>query len=212
MGSNYRFSPFGEAIHPWINKADTKFNKNHYHVKLACGGPEALALKEAIELEAKEGFERFWETEQGKKIPLKERKTWSVYFPFEVETDDTGDTPTGYIVFDFKQNAQLKLKEGTTKEVTIGIVDAKNKPVTAPIFGGSVLRTMFTTRDVVVVSNKKAGVRLDFAKVQIRSLGQGASGGGGSFSEDEGGYEVESERLPSDHTGNGSSADTQGDY
>lgn len=186
MSKEYQLSPFGIATgYPWLNKPDTKFNADGvYHVDLTIGGPEAQALKDKIDAAAQAAFDLFFEEGDGKRIPAKERKTWSLYVPYKEDTDDNGN-PTGYIVFDFKQNAKIKLRDGTTKEIMVGLKDAKNNSVHKPIFGGSELRVMFTLRDIPMKSLKQVGVRMDMAQVQVKKL---ATSTGRNFGEIEDGY------------------------
>lgn len=197
MSKEYQLSPFGIATgYPWLNKPDTKFNTDGvYHVDLMIGGPEAQALKEKIDTAAQAAFDLFFEEGDGKKVPAKERKAWSLYVPYKEDTDDNGN-PTGYIVFDFKQNAKIKLRDGTTKDIQVGLKDAKNNSVHKPIFGGSELRVMFTLRDIPMKSLKQVGVRMDMAQVQVKKL---ATSTGRNFGEIEDGY------VEEDYAGEGSS-------
>lgn len=204
MAKQYKFSPFGIAVHPWVSKPDTKFNTDGvFKLGLTLSGADAQRFKEEVDAEAEAAFARYFETDEGKKVSPKDRKAWSIYYPYKEETDDS-DNPTGYITFDFKQNAKIKLKDGTTKDIQIGIKDAKNKDVHKPVFGGSELRTMFTFRDIPMKSLKQAGVRLDFAQVQVIKL---ASSSGPGFGEVEGGYTEEDQEHSSNESG-----DAGGDY
>lgn len=180
MPTHYQVSPFGEAIHPWLSKADTKFNEGGvFKSGLSVGGPEAIAFQAKVDAAIVEALARFWESDEGKKVPPKEKKLWKAYNPYKVDTDDN-DNPTGYIVFQFKQNQTLKLRDGTVKLVKIGIKDASGKKdQLAPVFGGSEIRLMFTFRDVLLKKDKTVGVQLAFAQVQVRKLA--ASSGGPSF-------------------------------
>lgn len=193
MSKTYRLSPFGIAIHPWLNKPDTKFNKDGvYKLDLRLDGPEATALKEQVEAAANAAYEAYFEDDSergGKSIPVKDRKNWKVYLPFEVDEDDQGN-PTGYIVFTFKQNAKIKLKDGTVKDIIVPIKDASGKKaVHKPVFGGSELRVMFTFRDIPMKSLKQVGVQLALAQVQVKNLK--TSGQGGPDFDQVEGYEEE---------------------
>jgi hypothetical protein len=178
MARKYEVSPLGEAIHPWINKPDTKFNDlGVYKLGHSVGGQEAEDLAERITQRAQEAFDAYVE-EKG--LTTAEKKKWSVYLPFEREEDDEGN-PTGYIVFDYKQNATLKVREtGEEIAVKIAIKDAKDRDLTKPVFGGSLVRVKFSMRPITMTSLKKVGVRLDFAAVQVAKLAQG-TGGSSSF-------------------------------
>lgn len=205
----YKLSPFGIAKHPWLNKPDTKFQADGvYKVDLVLSGPEAAKFMADIEAQSDAALEAYWDTEEGKRVPAKERAKWEPYYPFEVDTDEAGN-PTGYISFGFKQNAKIKLKDGTTKDVLIGLKDAKNNPVLRPIFGGSELRVMYSTRPIPMKSLKKVGVRLDFAQVQVKTLSESTGMG---FSEVDGYVEeTGSPGKTAEHTG-GVDKDSGGDY
>lgn len=204
MGKNYYDSPFGIAVHPWINKPDTKFNEDGvYKAGLRLGGPEAIALKEKVDAQAEAYF-----NETTAEMTAGERKKWSLYVPYEVEEDDEGN-PTGFIVFDFKQNAKIRQKDGSTKDVVIGIKDARNNDMHKPVFGGSELRIRYSFRGIKMASTKQAGIRLDFAMVQVRKLAQGSGGGG--FGVVDGYTEDQSDGFGSVSEGN-TSGGGDGDY
>lgn len=209
MSKEYQLSPFGIATgYPWLNKPDTKFNADGvYHVDLMVSGEEAQTLKDKVDAAAQLAFDAYFEEGDGKKIPPKERKAWSVYVPYKEDTDDAGN-PTGYIVFDFKQNAKIKLKSGEVKDIMVSLKDAKNNPVHKPVFGGSELRTMFAFRDIPMKSLKQVGVRMDLAQVQIKKL---AASQGRNFGEIEDGYVEEDGDTGFTNAGPGETS-SGGDY
>lgn len=176
--AKYRVSPIGELKHPWINKADIKFNANGlFHSGLIVGGKEAQDLKEAIDASVEEAF-----AELTDKMQPKDVKKYSKFYPYEVDEDDDGN-PTGYIVFDFKQNATIG-----EKKISIEIRDSEDKVVNVPIYGGTEARIMFSPRAIKMDGTKQIGVRLDFAKVQVVKLASGSGGTG--FGAVEGGYKA----------------------
>jgi hypothetical protein len=204
----YRTSPFGKAVHPWLNKADTKFNeagvfKTGQRVPIA----EAQAMMDLVQKEA----ERYLaEVTEG--MTAKDRKAWTLYVPFEVETDDN-DNPTGFVVFNYKQNATIRLKSGEEKKITIRLQDGTGADNARPIFGGSDIRVLYALRDVKMTSGKQAGVRLDFCGVQVRKYAEGGQAGGGFGAidgcEDED-YGAGEAMPPADRSGSAAAAD--GDY
>ncbi|MCW2317104.1 hypothetical protein M2322_002658 [Rhodoblastus acidophilus] len=207
MAKTFKLSPFGTFEHPWVNKPDTKFNSEGvFKTGHIVGGPEAIAHKELIDAEAQAAFDRFMESDEGKKLTPKQRKEWSVYVPYEEETDDN-DNPTGYIKFDYKQNSKIKLKSGEVKDIKIGIKDSKSKDMHAPVWSGSEGRVMFSFRDIPMKSLKQVGVRMDFAAIQVTKLKQG---GAGEFGEVEGGYTEEDQEHANRE--NGADTDQGGDY
>lgn len=208
MARTYQFSPFGVAVHPWVNKPDVKFNADGvFKTGLRVTGPEAVTFKEAIDKAAEEAFAEFMTQFEEAGMKPAERKKWALYVPYEAEEDDDGN-PTGAIVFDFKQNAKIKLKDGTVKEVSIAIKDAKNNDMHKAVFPGSIIRTMFAFRPIKMTSAKEAGVRMDFCAVQVKQLAKG-SGGGANFGEVEG-YVEEDDESPAPHFSE--TKDSGGDY
>lgn len=183
MGSRYFISPLGDFVFPWVNKADTKFNADGlYHADLDVPLDVARPTMDKIEAAAQASLDRHLDT-----MTAGQKKQWSLLLPFEELVDDETGEPTGIVRFSFKQNAKIKTKDGSVKEVSIEVRDAANEIVETPVWGGDSGKVMFTMRDIVVSSTKKAGVRLDFAKVQlIKKAKSGMSDAG--FEEVEGGY------------------------
>lgn len=176
MGSAYKQSPIGIGRHCWVNQPDTKYNADGlYHTKLVVGGPEAEAFKAEIDADVDAAFEA--EVAREKEAnPKFSPKSWSKYYPYEVEMDDTGN-PTGYIIFTFKQNAKIKLRDGGVKTFKLGIRDGANKATNANVFGGATIRTLYKPRNVKLATAKQFGVRLDFSMVQLLKLAPMTGGG-----------------------------------
>lgn len=183
MATTYHDSFIGPFVYPWVNKPDTKFNSEGvYKVGLRGKGPEAEKLAAQLDADAQAALEDYT-----KDMTPKDKKAWSVHVPYEREEDDNGN-PTGYVTFDFKQNATIKIKKtGEVKEIKIGIYDAEGNEMHSPVYGGSEGRVRYAKRAIPMQSQKKVGIRLDFAAVQISKLASGNSGGGG-FGKIEGGY------------------------
>lgn len=192
MARDFHTSPFGVAVHPWISKFDTKFNSDGlYHVVLKLEpGKETEAFVDLVRAAAEAAFD-----EMSQELTPAERKKYSVYYPVVPEEDDQGN-PTGNYLANFKQNRIIKFKDGSTKEVTIAVKDAGGKKdVVKEVYGGSVIRVMFTMRNSKIVSARQMGVRLDFSAVQVKELR--TSGGGGSRFGSTDGYEETDEREQS---------------
>lgn len=211
MSSNtvYYTSPFGTANHPWLNKADTKFNLDGvFKLGLVLSGAEAQAMKERVDAASAAALERYFEE---KKITKpSDRKKWSTYVPYTAEEDDAGN-PTGFIEFKFKQNAKLKLKDGTVKELTISILDASGKKnIRKPVFGGSELRVNYTMRDIVMGTSFMVGVQLAFGRVQVKKLAESTMGG--SFDAVEGYTEGEDDADETQGGPTTPNTSTSGDY
>lgn len=207
--ASYHISPIGELRHPWLNRADTKYNDDGlYHTDLIIGGKAAEDLAKKIEEAAKAAL-----AEHVQEMKPGEAKKWELYVPFErLEDDDTGE-PTGDISFTFKQNAKIKSKKEPSgfKEVKIELRDSKDNVIDVNVWDGSEGRIMFTMRPIIMVSSKQAGVRLDFAKVQITKLVQGGGGGRG-FGEVDEGYVADEKGQSFGETSDQGGEDQGGDY
>lgn len=182
--NKYYDSPFGLADHPHLNKADTKFNQDNplFKVGLDVEGAEAEALAAKIDAASQAAFDAFFEDEGpngGAKLTPAERKKFTVYKPYERLEDDNGE-PTGVIRFDFKQNEKLRLNDGTTKKITIGLYDAAGNEMDKLVRHGSEVRIRYSMRPIPMKSLKQVGVRLDFAMVQVRKLAEGGAKGFGA--------------------------------
>lgn len=185
--AHFLVSPIGTLVHPWLNAPDTKFNADGlYHTDLDISGPEAEALATKIEAACTAHLQEYVQ-----EMKPGEAKKWTVVLPFERLEDDNGE-PTGVIRLTLKQNAKIKSAKapGGVKEVKIELRDSKDNVIDVPVWSGSEGRVMFTMRGIEVASTKKAGVRLDLAKVQITKLQKG-SGGSRGFGAVEGGYEAD---------------------
>lgn len=169
----YRMSPFGIAAHPWLNKPDTKYNDSGvFKVDLRLTGEAAQKFMDQIKAQS----DRFHAEHTAEMKPV-DAKKWTVFYPFEEVEDDDGNK-TGEVLFKFRQNHTIRLKSGEEKKVTLRLQNGGGKDSDKAIWGGSELRTMYATRDIVMTSNKEVGVRLDFCGAQVKVYGTGSSGGG----------------------------------
>jgi hypothetical protein len=176
--TTYTDSPFGEGIHPHVNKADDKFNKEvpPFHVDLALEGDEAEAFKAKIDKATQDAFNDYMENGEGSKLSAGAKKKWGTYVPYEDEEDKEGN-PTGRTLFSFKQNSIIRTSDGK-KEIHIGIYDADGNEVRNLVTHGSTIRVRYGFRAIVLKTNQQVGVRMDFSMVQIKELAEGHSGGG----------------------------------
>lgn len=186
MGSKYKQSPIGIGRHCWINRPDIKYNADGlYHHELVLEGEEAVAFKALIDAEVDRAHAEEVVTNNLKPAEVKK---WGKYYPYEVE--ELEGAPTGKIIFKFKQNAIIKLRDGGTKPFVVGIRDSANKVTDANVFGGCTMRTLYAPRNVKLATAKQFGVRLDFSMVQLIKP---APMSGGGFDEVEGGYTEDAE-------------------
>lgn len=176
--TTYTDSPFGEGIHPHVNKADDKFNKENppFHVDLALIGDPAEELKAKIDKASQDAFNDFMENGEGSKLSAGAKKKWGLYVPYEEEEDKEGN-PTGRTLFAFKQNSVIRTADGK-KDIHIGIYDAEGEEVKNLVTHGSILRVRYGFRAITLKTNQQVGVRMDFSMVQVKELAQGHSGGG----------------------------------
>jgi hypothetical protein len=181
MASKYQDSPFGIGVHIHVNKADKgipgKFETNPtFKVDLELDGEEALKFKELVDAQAEAAFEAYKLTEAYEKMAPKARRELTVFRPYEEEEDEEGNK-TGKIIFDFRQNERIKLKDGTFKVIKMGIYDAKGKEMTKLVRSGSELRVKYSFRPIKAPTTPpQYGVRLDFMGVQVRKLAEGTGG------------------------------------
>jgi hypothetical protein len=212
--TNYKDSPFGEAIHPWLNKPDTKFDDRgtggEFKVALAIeGSAGGEAMFNDVSAASQRAFDDWMADEKGGlKLPKLKREEFKVYCPAHVERDENTGEPTGRYVFDFRQNAKIKLRDGTFKDITIGLYDSTGKgAVTRGIWSGSIIRVRYAMRAIPMPGLKQVGVRLDFASVQVRKFGgQQNQQQGGGFEADPEGEAVE-EGMGPDNGSVGGGAD-----
>lgn len=187
--AQYHISPIGVLRHPWINRPDTKYNADGlYHTDQVLKDSAAETLAKKIEEASQAALaNHIADMKPG------EAKKWGIYLPFErLEDEDTGEA-TGEIEFNYKQNAKIKSNKEPSgfKEVKIELRDSADQVIDVNVWDGSEGRVMFSMRPIVMVSDKRVGVRLDFAKVQVTKLQQGSGGGGRGFGAVDGGYEAD---------------------
>lgn len=184
MSTKYQDTEFGTIVgYPHVNSPDTKFAKQEgdgeYKLDLAIGGPEGAARYGAIVEAAQLAFNNWMADEKGgAKLPLAKRNEFKVYVPAHPELDDNTAEPTGRYIFDFRQNSRIKLRDGTFKDVELGLYTADAKPTTKPVWSGCEVRVNYSMRPIPMPGLKMVGVRLDFGRVQVRKFNKGSGGGG----------------------------------
>lgn len=180
--TRYYDSAFGIALYPHLNAADSKFHPDNpvFKTKLILKGDAAQAMKARVDGELDAAFTAFLEDpEQGGKLSPADRKKWSKHPPYVEEEDDQGNL-TGRIVFEFKQNERIRLKDGTVKNIVIGLYDAAGKEMHKLVTGGSEIRVNYSMRAYPIKATKQIGLRLDFGRVQVKTLAERSSGGFGA--------------------------------
>jgi hypothetical protein len=164
----------GVAVYPWLNRPDTKFDKegkggvyktdlrlqaSDFETGLVGGKPFRQFIDELVEASLAEAQAEH----------PKERKQIKVRAPYEYETDDTGEE-SGTVLVRFKQNARITRKDGTVVNITIPMFNAQGQPIEDPIYGGSIIKVAFTVRNTWMQASKEAGVRFDIAAVQALKI------------------------------------------
>lgn len=162
MSRHYKVSPRGTAVHPWVNKPDTKYHTDGlYHTGLAVGGADAHDFKAEIDALVNDAY-----TYQTRDMPKGEAKKWGLYHPYTDVLDEDGN-PTGETVFKFKQNANIRMPDGSVKTFVMGVRDAKDKATNAEVWAGAIIRVMWSARNSKIVASHQFGLRLDFSMVQL---------------------------------------------
>lgn len=188
-------TPAGVAIFPKLNKPDTKFNADGaYSVKLAFA-PEAIEAFIAKYTETLDEFEKV--TAEKLLADKKTAKKGALLTRVEIgkpELNDDGEE-TGRTVINFKLNAKYTNKDtGKTTLYTPKLFDAKNKPTTVEIWGGSVLKVAGSVNPYYTPKDNEVGISFRLSGVQVIKLvtkgGMTAETLG--FDEEEGGFEDDS--------------------
>ena len=174
-------TPKGIALFPYLNVADTKFDKDGvYKVTLKLASEESGGVIDQIEKVMEKAQAMAEEAAKAKR-----KKAKASDLPYSEELDESGEE-TGYILFRAKSKASGVNAKGTRWERKIPLFDPKGKPIKVTIKGGSVLKLSLTL--IPWVNPKfEYGVKLQLEAVQVFKLGQG----GGERSASGFGFEAE---------------------
>lgn len=163
-------TPIGVARYPYLNKPDTKFDKQGvYRVELLFDPQEHEEFLNRLDKLANEAVE-------DAKEELKEKRPQDVEKvmkkePYEKVYDEDGE-PTGEVKVKFKMNHIIDTEDGQI-ELNPDLFDAKGNQVDqdqVSIRGGSELRINFTPRPYYMASTKQAGISNQLNAVQIIKL------------------------------------------
>lgn len=209
----------GIAKFPYLNKADTKFNKDgEFRIRLILEGTDGAPIKAKLEAAAEKAYqdtkaqlEEAFKTEKGEK-KAKAKKALDTLkkadLPIKDVYDDDGNE-TGQIELSFKMKAQRSGGEGKPPIKQFPkLFDAKGNPfpITKDIWGGSEVKVAgqiipFYTAAV------GAGASLRLSAVQIIKLNEGGGGNAESYGfGKEDGYEAD----PDEAAANGFSDESEG--
>lgn len=184
-------SPRGVFHYPWLNKADTKFDKEGVYTsglilepgpaaKLSAqidGEIDAYFEKKKAELQKKGGAD----AAKAKKLSRRE--------PYGPVYDQDGEE-TGRVKFNFKVKAVGKNDKGETWSNKPALFDSAGKPCDVAVYGGSEGKLAFQIVPYYSAKDNEVGVTLRLKAAQIIKL---VSGGGKSadsygFGVEEDGY------------------------
>lgn len=178
------------------------------------GGPLYVCDVVISKKEAAAFTEKFTKLAEGQRAEAmanpkigKAAKNWKVQLPISAELDEEGEE-TGNFILKAKQKPEIKLKDGTTRKLSVVVVDSKKKPVTKSVGSGSKVRMNVTIAPYYHAGSKAVGVTLRLDAVQVIDLkeyvGRDASAG---FAEEEGGYEDDGEGTETSKSGESEGGD-----
>lgn len=179
-------TPKGVFVYPHLNKPDEREFKDGtkakpaFKARLKLEGESAEKLREFIDGKVEESYKAAVAELKAVTDPKAKAKAKAKLakldraLPYEAELDKEGNE-TGSLLFNFKQNAEIKLKDGTIKKAKVPVFDAIGKAIdlsTVMIGGGSEGYISFSTRPYYMNATDKAGVSLDLLAAQITDLKQ----------------------------------------
>jgi hypothetical protein len=188
-------SPRGIALHPWLNKADTKFNADgDFKVTLRVPGDQAEEFITLIDANTEAYRAEAMEKLKDPKVKASFKKAGKldakgnphVHAPYSEVLNDAGEA-TGEIDFAFKCPAKGQDKKtGKTWINKIVMFDAGKKEVTGvAVWGGSEIKVRCTMNAyLTVLAGLGTSLRMD--AVQIFKLSQGNGSSAAGFDEEEG--------------------------
>lgn len=182
-------SPAGEAVFPWITRADTKHDAGGvFHTDLSI--PFELAQEFIAKLEsARDNFIATLPLNQQKALipkPVYKEELSRPTYP-EDATDDEKTAireawegePTGNVLFRFKLKATVTPKVGDafTQAPAVILADTGEK-CESPVYGGSIVRIRGQVVPYTSAASGIVGVTMRMKAVQVIELQTGDSSGG----------------------------------
>lgn len=179
-------TPAGIAEYPWLQTPDTRFGEPTYKVNVRISGEEAVAFMEKIEEIKAEALAHLQEDPKNKKLI-------DLTLPIAEAEDENGNTIPDTWIVKCKAKAFFTGQDGKVVENKLTIVDAKKKPVSVSIYGGSKVKVAINVGAAATSIYK--GLVFRIAGVQVLEL---VSGGGASnlFSEEDG-FEADESQVAS---------------
>jgi hypothetical protein len=187
-------TPAGEAVFPWITKADTQHDPNGvYHVDLSVPAEEAQDFIAKLERVRDEFVATLPTAKQNAlaKRPVYMDEMTRPEYPEGASKEQKAairdaweGEPTGNVLFRIKMKAKVTTAEGTTFEQEPVVVSADTgERVESPVYGGSVIRVR---GQIVPYTNAAAGivgVTLRMKAVQVIDLVTGSGDAGGFWTD-----------------------------
>jgi hypothetical protein len=156
-------SPKGRAVWPKLNEPDTRFEPDGvYKVSLVVPAAEAKALIAALTKE----FDAYYAAE----VKEAKKKLKKADLPWSDVMNDAGEE-TGEVEFSFKMAAQYTTKKGEVVQQRPVLFDAKTRPMTDRVGGGSIIRVGFEPHFWNVPATG-VGLSLRMKAVQVLELKQ----------------------------------------
>lgn len=172
----------GQAQWAKVFEPDTKFNADGvYSINLIIPEDQTHELGECLENMRDEYMKE--EAKRNPKIAAK----LSTKPVFEEHYDQDGN-PTGNMELKFKQNAKIKLRDGSVTTVKVMVVDSKRNPMNGDVLigNGSTVKVAFEPRPYMLASTKQVGVSLRLKGVQVIELNEYGNSGASMFDDEDG--------------------------
>jgi hypothetical protein len=183
-------SPVGEAIYPWITRADTTYDADGiYHCDLSV--PFELAQDFIAKLEGvRNAFINTLPVAKQKSLAPKdvyreeltrpERPEGSTDEEWQAIKDAWEGEPTGNVLFRCKLKARVTPKsgDGWTQKPAVVTADT-GEAVEEPVYGGSIVRIRGQIVPYTNDAAQSVGVTLRMRAVQVIELVTGSADGGG---------------------------------
>jgi len=177
-------TPTGVAKYPHLNKPDEYEGKRRWSTKLVLPREEAEPLVAQVD-EAWAAAAQAFAKEA--KTPASKRALKAPHLPYTEELDRDGNE-TGNVEFSFSRPAEfVDRRTGEAVSIRIGLFDAKLKPLTEEVWGGSKIKVAYELNPYHTGAN--AGVQLRLVAAQVIDLvtrGDAANGSVFGFSEEDG--------------------------
>lgn len=184
-------TPPGEAIYPWITKADTEFDSNGvFRTDLSVPFDEAQPFIAKLEATLNDFVQTLPLNKQSalSKRPVYTEELTRPEYPEDATPEERRaireawqGEPTGNVVFRFKLKAHVDTDSGGFDQAPIVVHAGTGEKCEDPVYNGSIIRIR---GQIVPYTNNAAGtvgVTLRMKAVQVIELQTGSGGGGDAF-------------------------------